>query len=76
MDVAYSLAAKIENDYRQSRNSDPDGENYAFCAAEEGMREHDYFRARVWERQADIFQDLKVMPLEDQNLLIAWDKES
>lgn len=72
--VANSLAYIQESEYRRACDSDPDGDGYDLCAAENGYRTFDYFRVRVWERAADIGQDLVKMSREDQEFLVAWNE--
>ncbi len=72
--VAATLAYQKESEYRKACDSDPDGDGYELCAAENGYRSYDYFRVRVWERTADIAQELAQRPREDQELLVAWNE--
>lgn len=39
------LGADVTQRMKQGRDSNPDGEGWAFCAAENGMREYDYTQA-------------------------------
>lgn len=72
--VASALAYEQEREYRHAVNSDPDGDGYDLCAAENMMTTFDYFRARVWEREAEVMLDLLVMSREDQEFLVAWNE--
>ncbi len=72
--VAATLAYQKESDYRKACDSDPDGDGYDLCAAENGMRTFDYFRVRVGERTDEIARELAERPREDQELLVAWNE--
>jgi hypothetical protein len=72
--VASSIAYVMESDYRRAVNSDPDGDGYDLGGYENGMMPHDYFRCNVWDRTADIAQELVELPRVDQELLIAWNE--
>ena len=72
--VAATLAYQKESDYRKACDSDPDGDGYDLCAAENGYLTHDYFRVRVWERTEDIAQELAQRSRADQELLVAWNE--
>lgn len=74
MNVASTLAYQAESDYRRACDSDPDGDGYDLCAAENGLRTFDYFRARVWERTPEFGEKLFSMSRQDQELLIAWNE--
>ncbi len=73
--VAATLAYQKESEYRKACDSDPDGDGYDLCAAENGMRAFDYFRVRVWERTDEIARELAERPREDQELLVAWNEQ-
>lgn len=72
--VANTLARQEEAEYRQWRDSDPDGDGYDLCAAENLMHTNDYFNLRVWDRSIDIAEKLAGMSREDQELMIAWNE--
>lgn len=72
--VANTLAYQQEQEYRRWCESDPDGDGYDLCAAENGYQTYDYFRVRVWERAADIAQELAERPRAEQELLVAWNE--
>lgn len=74
MRVASTLAYQAESDYRRACDSDPDGDGYDLCAAENGMMTFDYFRARVWERTPEFGEKLFAMSRQDQEFLIAWNE--
>lgn len=74
--VANTIAYQEESEYRKARNSGDDGfeEDYDFCAAENMMSAADYFKARVWEKEAMIAKELLQLPLETQEVLVAWNE--
>lgn len=72
--VAATLAHQKESEYRKACDSDPDGDGYDLCAAENGMRTFDYFRSRVWDRTYEIAQELSERPRAEQELLVAWNE--
>jgi hypothetical protein len=74
-DVAHSLAYWITSEYKRDRNTgDHYEEDFAFCAAENQMTEHDYFTELVWSEEAQITAELMKMSPEDQAFLIAWNE--
>jgi len=72
--VATALAVQKETEYRRACDSDPDGDGYDLCAAENGMRTYDYFRTRVWDREYEIAQELAARPRAEQEFLVAWNE--
>jgi len=74
--VAFTLAHFQETEYRRAVNSDPDGEGYDFCAAENMMSPYDYFTCRVYDRQSVIINQLLELPASNQELLINWNNFS
>ena len=72
--VAATLAYAKESEYRKACDSDPDGDGYDLCAAENGLSTFDYFRTRVWNRTYEIAEELAARPRADQELLVAWNE--
>lgn len=73
-DVASELAIRYETEYRMWKDNEPDGDGYGLCAAEEGLSEYDYFRARVWIQTDSYAERLAEMPLSMQEVLVAWNE--
>lgn len=70
--VAETLATMRATELRRLRDEDPEGEGFAFAAAENMMTPHEYFIA-VREGICDRYiQELLEMTAEEQDLLIAW----
>ncbi len=55
---------------RKNRDSDPEGEGWAFCAAENMMSVHDYTLSRRYEMQAEVGEELTKLSLVAQLALI------
>ncbi len=70
--VAKHMAFDIVSAYRKVRNEDPDGEGWDFCAAENGMSPWDYFQVCVMDKQDEMMSKLIDLPLEMQQVLVAW----
>ena len=74
-DVAHSLAYWSVSAYKKARNEwDGEGEDFAFCAAENQMTERDYFTVLVWDKESEFMEKLLEMSLSDQEFLIAWNE--
>lgn len=74
MEVAHTLAYNHVSEMRDNRNSDPDGEGWDFCAAENMMSGRDYFDMHVYDYTQMYAQQLNNLSEESQELLIAWHK--
>ena len=76
MDVAKAIAYDEITQYKKSRDNDEyyEGEDFAFCAAENLMTSHDYFTCLLWERQDKICSEIDALPLEMKEVLVAWDE--
>ena len=72
--VATTLAYHYESEYRRAVNSDPDGDGYDLGGYENGLMPHDYFRLPVWDREPELLNRLMRLPIEQQELLIAWNE--
>ncbi|NDB82594.1 MAG: hypothetical protein EB127_07610 [Alphaproteobacteria bacterium] len=70
--VANRLAAIRVDQIRKAYNSDPDGEGWAFRAAENMMSERDYTACREWEFTDKYIAQLANMDRETQEVLVAW----
>jgi len=55
---------------RRARDNNPDGEDFAFCAAENMMTARDYFEEIVMDRTYNAIRILDDMPEHDQNAAI------
>lgn len=65
--VALAMAHTHVSGLKDNANSDPEGEDFAFQAAENMMAEYDYFRVKVWE-YASIFETkLMALTFDKQN---------
>ena len=77
-DVANALAYCHVSDYKRARNSNDEDscfeEDFAFCAAENQMTEHDYFRTLVWDKEYEYMEKLQSMTREEQELMVAWNE--
>jgi len=69
-EVALTLAHFHITEYRSYIDSDGDG--WELHAAENMMNPYDYFRVLVWDKQAEFIEKLSSLPVEDRELLIAW----
>lgn len=74
MRVAGKLAYYHVCELRDYRNSDPDGEGWDFCAAENMMSGNDYFDMHVYDYMHIFGEKLSKMDIESQHLLIEWNK--
>lgn len=72
--VASAIAIANVSAMRKARNSDEEGEDWDFCAAENMMSGHDYFRVKVWEETDSILADMDGLDYETQKVLVAWDE--
>ena len=72
--VASAIANANVSAMRKARNSDEEGEDWDFCAAENMMSGHDYFRVKVWEETDSILADMDGLDYETQKVLVAWDE--
>lgn len=72
--VANSLAYMSERDYRKACDQDPDGDDYCLRAAENGLSESDYFKVRVWDREALYMERIQAMDRATQELLVEWNE--
>ena len=75
MAVADTLAYWTELDYKKFCSEEPYGDNYNLIAAENQMSEYDYFRSRVWDRAYSYAEKLMELPVESQELMVAWHNE-
>lgn len=69
-DVAAVMGRMAVDDERRCRNKDPEGEGWAFCAAENMMTERDYTQTRIFERSADFMQELAKLSRIAQEALV------
>jgi hypothetical protein len=74
--VAKKLAYRHVCELRDYRNSDPDGEGWDFCAAENMMSGRDYFDMYVYDYTAIFNDQLMNMGLAEIQLLMAWNQTS
>jgi len=72
--VASTLAYYHVSEMRGYYNSNPDGEGWDFCAAENMMTGSDYFRAKCWEYESVFINQLMELTVETQKVLVAWQK--
>lgn len=70
--VAASLAYNRANLERSYRNTDPDGEDWDFIAAENMLSGSDYFKIIVEDYTAQNMEKLLEMDREKQEVLVAW----
>jgi hypothetical protein len=68
--VASTMAYEMETEYRKERDEDPDGEGYAFIAAEHMMSPPDFFKIRCWDREEVIGKELSNLSYSIQVRLI------
>ena len=72
--VAESLAIDAVQKMRQERNDNSDafgGEDWAFCAAENGLHEYEYTQGKVWEYTGRMMGVFKGMKQKEPSLLRA-----
>ena len=72
--VASALAYNYVSQMRKDYNSDPEGEGWDFCAAENMMTSSDYFKVKCWEYEDVFMSQLLDLPPETHNVLVAWNK--
>ena len=72
--VASTIAYQLESEYRRAVNDDDEGDGYDLGGYENGLMPYDYFRTRVWDRTYDIAEKLSALPINDQELLVAWNE--
>lgn len=70
--VAELLAYQQVSDRRERIDQDPEGENWAFLAAEHMMTAHDFFVAAVYDETYSVMEKLSRMNRADQEFLVAW----
>jgi hypothetical protein len=75
-DVANTLAYNYVQSYKAACNdpSDEYGDDFALCAAENGMSERDYTTAMTYDYECEFAEKLCNMSSADQKLLIAWNE--
>jgi hypothetical protein len=73
LQCAAEFLARLEVDeLRRLRNEDPEGEDWAFCAAECMMSPHDYYVARVMDRAHEIGRQFADLPEDEAKVYVAW----
>ena len=70
--VVVVLAWMQARDFRRRVDSDPDGDGFAFAAAENGQTAYDYLTEKAWSYEPEISDQLLALPVEMQDVLIAW----
>lgn len=73
--VAYTIAYQEEMQYRKARDTEPEGEDYAFCAAENMLSVNDYFQERVQDRQYKLVAQMSSLDSAIQNALLDWNEK-
>ncbi len=72
--VAVTLAERMEREYREACDADPQGDGYDLYAAENGMTTWDYFQSQVWDRAYRIQNQIADMDRPSQELLVGWNE--
>lgn len=70
--VAATLGYLAEVEYRKACDSDPEGEGYAFRAAEHMQTPEEHFQWRVIDRQFDYTEKLASLDQYIQDALLEW----
>lgn len=70
--VASSLAQHYVHSMIQEINNDPEGDGFCLMAAENGLSQSDYTQHLIFIKTDEFMAELADKPLEDQQLLIAW----
>jgi len=70
--VASTLGYIAESAYRKACDSNPEGENYTFRAAENMQPPSEYFQWRVIDRQYEYIQKLEALDRHIQDALLEW----
>jgi hypothetical protein len=70
--VAHRLAYNYVSELKRARNSDPEGEGWDFCAAENMMSGVDYFYCHIMTYEDQFMKQLLELPKDKQEVLIAW----
>jgi len=60
------LACQSVAEERAARNEDPEGEDWAFCAAENMLTEYEYTQGRIWEKEGFYQQRINELPWQMQ----------
>lgn len=68
--VAAALANRHVSELVKHRDSDPEGEGWAFCAAENGMTAHDYRMAHVYDFMSQFGEELSKLSRELRYALV------
>jgi hypothetical protein len=69
--MAASLATSVVQKMKRACNTDPEGEGWAFHAAEAGMREYEYTTARVMSKADDFGKSLVALDQTNPQLISA-----
>lgn len=72
--IASWLAWSEVNELRKNRNEDPEGEDWAFAAAENMMTEYEYTQDVYYSKFYRFMQQIGELSFEEQVVLIAWNK--
>lgn len=70
--LAAMLSCTAVNSERNSRDSDPDGEGWAFCAAENMMSEYEYTKAKQYDHEFRLRDELKALNPYLLNVLLEY----
>lgn len=74
MAIAGRFALDAAYKRRAAMDANPDGEDFAFAAAENMMTTHDLFTEIVWSFQDKFAAQMAALPWEMQDVLLAWDE--
>jgi hypothetical protein len=72
--VAETLAWLRVHAMERERNADPEGEDWTFCAAENGCTAYDYSVGVAAGLTAEIAEDLLKRDTTTQEVLVAWNE--
>lgn len=70
--VATSLALNRVSEKRKYANEDPDGEDWAFRAAENMLTEYEYTQEMYYTYFYEYSEEISKLSFEQQEVLIAW----
>ena len=71
-DMLMSLAYDRAYEWRRAVDSDPEGEGFAFRAAESGLSTYDYLTGRAYVELVDVQARYESMTETERAVLLAW----
>jgi len=72
--IVAQFAVTAAHERRARMDMNEDGEDFAFCAAENMMTTNDLFTEIMWSCEAKIGAQMDALPREMQDVLLAWNE--